>query len=224
VTDVLGYYARERGPVVSAPEVMGRAIELLTRFWQGRVISEVRPETCRRYGEKRGRSTGTVRRELAVLQAAVNHAYRNGMLIRSVHVQLPKSPPPRDRWLTRQEAARLLRASRTDQARLYMPLFILLGLYTGRRKEAILSLRWPQVDLEAGVIETSRYLDANGPRSGGERCPSPRNFFLTSAEHASAELILDMCCTSTASASATSRRALPQRAGVQDFSGCHRTR
>ena len=28
-----------------------------------------------------------------------------------------------------------------------------LGLYTGRRKEAILSLRWPQVDLEAGRID-----------------------------------------------------------------------
>jgi integrase len=34
-----------------------------------------------------------------------------------------------------------------------MPLFILLGLYTGRRKQAILSLRWPQVDLEARVID-----------------------------------------------------------------------
>ena len=28
-----------------------------------------------------------------------------------------------------------------------------MGLYTGRRKEAILSLRWPQVDLEAGLID-----------------------------------------------------------------------
>lgn len=34
-----------------------------------------------------------------------------------------------------------------------MPLFILIGLYTGRRKEAILSLRWNQVDLEAGRID-----------------------------------------------------------------------
>ena len=37
--------------------------------------------------------------------------------------------------------------------RLYLPLFILIGLYTGRRKEAILSLRWPQVDLGAGRID-----------------------------------------------------------------------
>jgi integrase len=34
-----------------------------------------------------------------------------------------------------------------------MPLFILLGVYTGRRKEAILSLRWAQVDLEERRID-----------------------------------------------------------------------
>jgi len=33
-----------------------------------------------------------------------------------------------------------------------MPLFILLGIYTGRRKEAILSLRWPQVKLDTQTI------------------------------------------------------------------------
>ncbi len=43
------------------------------------------------------------------------------------------------------------------QARLHLPLFILLGVYTGARKEAILSLRWSQVDLSAGR------LDYNGP-------------------------------------------------------------
>jgi integrase len=70
-----------------------------------------------------------------------------------VAVELPNRPEARDRWLTRHEAARLIRAARTPQARLYLPLFILIGLYTGRRKEAILSLRWPQVDLEAGRID-----------------------------------------------------------------------
>lgn len=36
--------------------------------------------------------------------------------------------------------------------RLYLPLFILLGLYTGQRKEAILSLRWSQIDLQSKTI------------------------------------------------------------------------
>jgi len=95
----------------------------------------------------------TLRRELAVLQAAINYAHRNGRITRSVAVTLPARPPSKERWLTKHEAALLLRAARTEKARLYMPLFILLGLYTGRRKEAILSLRWPQVNLEAGLID-----------------------------------------------------------------------
>src|SRR5947208_2607221 len=33
VTDVLNNYASERGPRVTAPEVMGRAIHALTTFW-----------------------------------------------------------------------------------------------------------------------------------------------------------------------------------------------
>lgn len=153
VTDVLTYYATERETKVTAPAVMGRAIEKLSVFWQGRVVADVTPATCLLFCERRGRAASTVRRELGVLQAAINLAQRNGRLTRSIAVQLPSSSPPRDRWLTRQEAARLLRASRSPRARLYMPLFILLGLYTGRRKEAILSLRWPQVDLDAGLID-----------------------------------------------------------------------
>lgn len=153
VTDALDYYGSVRGPKVIAPDVMGRAIDMLAGFWKGRVVSDVKPETCSHYCEWRGRAMGTVRRELGVLQAAINHSHRSGRLTRSVAVELPKSPPARDRWLTRDEAARLLRASRTKQARLYLPLFILLGLYTGRRKEAILSLRWTQVDLDARLID-----------------------------------------------------------------------
>ena len=36
---------------------------------------------------------------------------------------------------------------------MYLPLFVLLGLYTGHRKEAILSLRWSQVDLDGKRID-----------------------------------------------------------------------
>ena len=88
-----------------------------------------------------------------MLRAAINFAHEEGRITRSVHVELPEAPESRKRWLTRQEAARLIRASRTPAARLYLPQFILMGLYTGRRKEAILSLRWPQVVLEGRLID-----------------------------------------------------------------------
>jgi integrase len=164
VTDILTDYATERGPKVVAGDRIAYAVEALTPFWEGNTVVHVTRETCEAYakhrairparGKRKARalSPGTARRELGVLAAAINHAHREGRITRLVTVFLPERPESKDRWLTRKEAAALLRASRTPQARLYMPLFILTGLYTGRRKEAILSLRWPQVDLDAGLI------------------------------------------------------------------------
>ncbi len=111
------------------------------------------PQTCGLYAETRRRSANTLRRELNVLRTAINYAHKHGRLTRPVAVELPEAPEPRTRWLTRKEAARLLCAAlRSPKARLYLPLFILLALYTGRRKEAILALRWHQVNLDTGTI------------------------------------------------------------------------
>ncbi|WP_414896569.1 hypothetical protein [Rhodovulum sp. YEN HP10] len=49
---------------------------------------------------------------------------------------------PRDRWLTCAEAARLLRAARNHPKSRHLAPFILVALYTGTRKEAILALRF----------------------------------------------------------------------------------
>jgi integrase len=153
ITDVLNDYQHQRSQKIEAPARIAYAVLALTDFFEGSTVADVTPQTCGRYAEKRGRSAGTVRRELGVLRAAINLAHRNGRITRPVAVELPERPEPKDRWLTRNEAARLIRASRTPQARLYLPLYILIGLYTGRRKQAILSLRWPQVNLEAGTID-----------------------------------------------------------------------
>jgi len=153
VTDVLNDYLQQRGPKVTAPGRIAYAVLALTDFFEGNSVADITRQTCDGYAEKRGRSAGTIRRELGVLRAAINYAFNSGRITRPIPVELPDRPPPRDRFLTRQEAARLIRAARTQQARLYLPLFILMGLYTGRRKEAILSLRWPQVDLEGERIK-----------------------------------------------------------------------
>ena len=109
VTEVLNDYASERGPRVAAPRVIGCAIDALTEFWQGKVVAEVNPRTCALYATARGRSNNTVRRELNVLRTAINYAHKHGRLSRKIAVELPEAPEPRDRWLTRKEAARLLR-------------------------------------------------------------------------------------------------------------------
>ncbi len=153
ITDVLADYAQEHGPTTSAPWRIGYAVAALTQFWEGCTVADVTKQTCARYVTTRKRSNGTSRRELGVLRAAINYGHDEGRLTRTVAVHLPQSPEPHERWLTRDEAAKLLRgALHEPRVRLYLPLFILVALYTGARKEAILSLRWSQINLAAQRI------------------------------------------------------------------------
>jgi len=166
ITDLLADYAQERGPEVAAPGRIRHAIEPLSRFWEGLTPVQITRESCRAYVRIRARSTGTARRELGVLRAAVNHAHREGRITRTVAVHLPDSPGARSRWLTRPEAARLLKSALGERrVRQYLPLFILLGLYTGQRKSALLGLRWAQVELAAGRVD----FNAPGARRTNKR-------------------------------------------------------
>jgi integrase len=154
LTDALADYAEEKGAKAMASERIAYAIVPLADFWEGRTVANVTRQTCEAYHKWRARSNGTVRRELGVLRAAINHAHAEGRLTRTVVVHLPERPDSKQRWLTKNEAARLLLAAlRSKKSRLYLPLFILIALHTGARKEAILSLRWGQVDLDAGLID-----------------------------------------------------------------------
>jgi integrase len=154
VTDMLTDYATGRGLKVASRRVIGYAIEALTPFWQDYTGAEITPEACEAYAERRGRSENTVRRELNVLATAAGYAFKNGRISRKINVELPPKPRGKMRWLTRKEVALLILAAlRSDKARPYLPLFILIAVYTGRRKEAILSLRWFQLDLDRGLID-----------------------------------------------------------------------
>ncbi len=166
VTDVLADYAEEHGPETGSPWRIAAAVKVLVPFRQGKTIADVNRESCRRYAGARARAPGTVRRELGVLRAGINHAHRSGRLTRVVAVELPDGAEPRDRWLTRKDAAALLRSAlREPRVRLHLPLFILIGLYTGQRKAAILSLRWSQIDLDGARID----FNAPGERRSKKR-------------------------------------------------------
>lgn len=151
--EVLAAYYRDRVEHVADPERLRYALQALAPFWADQRVTAVRGETCRRYAIARGVGDGTVRRELGALGAALAHAVREGVLVNAPGVALPRKPAPRDRWFTRSEVARLLKASAPHLRR-----FILISLTTGRRKQAILGLRWHDsfdngfVDLERGII------------------------------------------------------------------------
>jgi integrase len=173
VGEVLASYAREIGPTLAGAETLAYCIKPLAAFFGGLTCDGVKGSTCRAYARERaepqireyvGRKgkrwtrsvaagSAKVRRELGVLQRALNYAVAEGRLIYAPKVTLPKVGDGRDRWLTRDEVARLLRSSAPHLRR-----FILIALATGRRASAILALRWTPslssgwVDLDTGVI------------------------------------------------------------------------
>jgi integrase len=182
ISEVLATYALEHGSEVADPARLGYALKPLARFWGDQFVSAIDKNACKAYVAFRQRefaateqervnkqrsagktpkpardfSPATARRELGVLQAAMKHCNIQDIPA----VLLPEHSVPRERWLTRSEAARLLRQARkVKRSRKYLPLFILLSLYHGHRRGAVTSLRWKAnsqggyVDLERGIID-----------------------------------------------------------------------
>ena len=191
VSEALTLYGEEHAPTKADPLRIAYAIQALVPYWSGMMVSDITQGTCKGYVRHRNKQPGTVRRELAALQAAVNYSKDEGKITWAPTVHLPTKPEGKDRWLTRSEAAALLNAARTGHSttRNYLPLFIMIGLYCGARKGAILSLRWPQVDLEAGRIN---FNEAGRERTskGRAHLPIPRRlrFFLKKAKERGTDL------------------------------------
>ncbi len=158
VSDALAIYGEQHAPHVADPERIGYAISALHSFWADLPLTAVSKETCRRYAAVRERAPGTVRKELGTLQAAIKYCADEGYLINPPKVTLPPKPAPKDRWLTRDEAAKPLRAAWGNPGSKHLAKFILVGLYSGTRKTAILRLRFMpntsggHVDTENGLL------------------------------------------------------------------------
>ena len=192
VGEVLARYADDKGVVMASAATLAYSIQALVPFWANLTCDAVKGSTCRRYERERAKprerqittKTGrtishthkagpsTVRRELGVLQAALNHAHDEGLLVHPISVPLPAPAPPRERWLTRAEAARLILHAEPHIRR-----FILLSLYTGRRASAVLDLIWTRVDLDAGAIRFRSDAQAETNKRRG-RIRSPRQLLV----------------------------------------------
>jgi hypothetical protein len=111
-------------------------------------LDQITGAVCRAYATARagqGRSNkgkgGGARRDLQDLAAAINHHSREGLHRGLVRVVLPERGKARQRWLTRDEFAKLLcyRAREEDRETGKRPMrhlcrFLLLGVYTGRAR------------------------------------------------------------------------------------------
>jgi integrase len=84
-----------------------------------------------------------------MLRAALQWAKRERWITDLPYIPIPAPAPPRDRWLTREEADRLLAAAGS----LHVQTFLAICLYTGARSGAARELTWQSVDFVAGRID-----------------------------------------------------------------------
>lgn len=148
IDDVLDVYGQEHGPHVKARTTLAHNIANLQKWWSGKRVGEISARLCRAYASER--PPAAARRDLETLRAAVRYWHKEyGPLSSVPAITLPDKPQPRERWLTRHEAARLLWAARRTP---HLARFILIGLYTGTRSGAILALKWDWIDLERGIM------------------------------------------------------------------------
>ena len=194
IADVISIYVDDRkidDETDDAKKLFAR-LERLNNFWGGKKLGDINGETCREYARWCG-SDGGARRDLEDLRAAVNHHAKEGYHRGIVRIVLPAKGRARDRWLTRDEAARLLRACWTaketqtihrgsrkgqqiDTGRRplrHLARFILIGLYSGTRAGAIASAAIQKghgrsfVDIDHGIF----YRLAEGRRETKKRQP-----------------------------------------------------
>ena len=158
VAEALDIYGTERGPLVKDQARIADCIKALVPILGELRLSDITGAVCRRYGKARDRAPGTVRKELGTLAAAINHCHAEGYITAAPRVRLPAKPAPRDRWLTRDEAAKLVWAAYRNPKARHLARFVLVALYTGTRSDAILRLQFMPntvggwVDTEKGVL------------------------------------------------------------------------
>lgn len=207
IADVLNLYLRDIAPAHARPEETSSRIDRLLDWWSdpetaradlrklrvddafAGVVADIRGATCRCFAASM-KSQSSARRHLEDLRSAVNHAADEGLIDRAVPVTMPPKPVARERWLTRSEAARALRAAwryretlegrangrASRKVRRHVARFILVGLYTGTRKAAILGAAFERIpgcgfiDLDNGVY----YRQPEGKRQTKKRQPPVR--------------------------------------------------
>ena len=181
VESVLSQYQDDHGSETLSADTAERTVEHLKTYYAGKTVAYINKTTNKEYEKARrkfGWSNAAINRTRNTLRAALNHAVENGDLRAAPHVPTLPTLPAKERWLQRVEAAKLLRAARAktvyEVRRDYLVLFILIGLYTGARHEAILSLTWDRVDLQTGRIDFRRPSQAETKKRRPNAPVSPR--------------------------------------------------
>jgi integrase len=129
----------------------------LYRYFTGKSMLEIGDIDVKEYIRSRlneGVVAGTINKELGLLSAAINFAkIEYGWELKNpVAGKKLQEPEGVVRWITPEEANRLINAAKSITRSPWLEDFIRLALNTGCRAGELLGLEWSRVDLERGLF------------------------------------------------------------------------
>jgi integrase len=161
VGEAVRAYLKARAGMLSIKraEVAWKAAQ---EFWDKLPIGRVDIQASEDYRARRAHCRAiTVRNELAVIRAALNWAAKHKMITVAPFIQMPKLPASQVGHLSKADFRKLVDSA----VRPHVQLFMKLAVGTGARSNALLDLKWDQVDFARGLItlnpvdrvQTSKY-------------------------------------------------------------------
>ncbi|MDX8482039.1 hypothetical protein RFN28_26775 [Mesorhizobium sp. VK24D] len=187
IADAVGVYLTDVASGHAKPKETARRMVAVLNWFGDKMIGDIDGKICRDYAKAHG-GGAAARRQLEDLRAALNHYHREGYVTSTPAIILPPKSAPRDRWLTRDEAAALLRAAwrmrqswkgqpsdrRTGR---HVARFILVALYTGTRSAAICGAAVRPTEQAMSISNAAFsivvHLVASRRRNGSRRCACP---------------------------------------------------
>jgi integrase len=111
-----------------------------------------------------GASEQTINRELSVLSAIISFARKTGLTDLEPFIPKFRASQPRKRILSDTEIAKLLEACSYDET---LMSFVKLALLTGQRREAIIRLKWAQINWSTMIVDFRDAEEKNAARMKG---------------------------------------------------------
>ncbi|WP_295449106.1 site-specific integrase [uncultured Thiodictyon sp.] len=123
----------------------------------GRNLATLAPSDVRRYIDDRraaGAQPGTINREIGLLSSALNYARRewDWAIPNPAAGRQLREPEGRVRWLSKEDATRLIQSAEAEPKAGHLADFIRLALHTGCRRDELLRLEWSRVNLDSRLL------------------------------------------------------------------------
>ena len=150
IAKILESYLAYAEASICAVERTRTAVNALNKAFGHLDHTRLSPAALRSYRASEGLAVGTINRELGVLRAGLHLAQRQGQIRTAIAVEKRPGEAKRVTWLSATQCQTLIAEAETASESIGR--FIRISLGTAQRLEAVLSLRWAQVDRQQGVI------------------------------------------------------------------------